>query len=132
MVSHLITFACATALFILLALLGVLIDLLGTPVWGSGGEAHSGIGVSVGSLVFVFLWYHVIRKHKPVWQPGRRYWHRWLWILLVIGIIIVTEIGMSLLLHVSLVGIASFVWFIIDAIKNPRDFCVTETALIEE
>ena len=122
-------FSFSVALLILLILIGVMIDVLLTDL---NNTVPSRLGAMGGCMVFVPLWYQIIRKNKPVWQPGRRYWYRWLWLILTTLIVTVTEIGMGLPLLLIGLGFASFIWFVIDAFKNPTDFRVTKTAIIEE
>ena len=38
---------------------------------------YAPLGGAIGMILWVPLWYWVIRRGKPVWQPGRRFWARW-------------------------------------------------------
>ena len=123
MVKHLLVFASATAMALLFALAGVLLDILTTATLLKDGNVHSGIGVTVGLLAFVILWYGLIRKGRPVWQPGRRFWVRWAW-LSGCGYPL-AMVDFSLLFLVLALGLANLAYFVFDAFKCRNEYRVT-------
>ena len=123
MVKHLLVLASATAMALLFSLAGVLLDILTTATLLKDGNVHSGIGVTVGLLAFVILWYGLIRKGRPVWQPGRRFWVRWAW-LSGCGYPL-AMVDFSLLFLVLALGLANLAYFVFDAFKCRNEYRVT-------
>lgn len=123
MVKHLLTLASATALALLFALAGVLFDIFTTAILLKDGNVHSGVGVTVGLIAFVVLWYGYIRNARPVWQPGRRFWFRWAW-LTGLGYPLIS-VETSLFPILLALGLANLAYFIFDAFRCRREYRVT-------
>lgn len=120
MTKHLLTLALSTGLAIFCSMAGVLFDILIFTKLMKTGEVSSGIGSALGLIAFVTLWYGYIRKGRPVWQPGRRFWIRWAWISGV-GFPVVTldSVFFPFVLALYLANIA---YFALDAVKSGGDY----------
>lgn len=123
MVKHLLAFAYATAIALLFAIAGVILDMIMTSTILKNGNIHSGIGLTVGLLAFVILWYGLIRKGRPVWQPGRRFWVRWIWLTGLGYPLVLME--PSLFLLVLGLGLLNLAYFVFDAFKCRSEYRVT-------
>ena len=115
--------AFATVLALICAVLGSLLDILLTTRLLKTGEVSSGMGVTVGLIFFVALWYGFIRNGRPVWQPGRRFWMRWAWL---------TGFGYPLVFvesdffpWVLGLGLANLGYFAFDAFRRYGEYQVT-------
>ena len=70
MKRHFPIILASISVFIILWLVGVFLELTNV--------IPAGLGTFVGLSAYVVIWYYFLRKNKPVWQPGRRFWLRWL------------------------------------------------------
>jgi len=84
------------------------------------------LGLVSAPMLFVALWYKVIRANKPVWQPGRRFWVRYVY-LSVIGIFAKFLGSYDLILMFLLpAGAANIVFFLFEAYRNWSDISITK------
>ena len=123
MVKHLLILASATAIALLFSLAGVLLDILTTATLLEDNKLHSGIGVTVGLVAFVILWYGFIRNGRAVWQPGRRFWFRWAWLTGLGYPLVMMEA--SLFPIVLGLGLANLAYFVFDAFRCRGEYRVT-------
>jgi len=84
------------------------------------------LGLISSPIIFVSLWYKFIRKNKPVWQPGWRFWKRYIY-LSVAGIFI-KILGFYDLIFMFLLpaAMANILFFLFEAYRNWSDISVIE------
>lgn len=92
------------------------------------GPFYTPVGAAIGMVLWVPLWYWVIRRGKPVWQPGRRFWARWFWVQVIfVPVALVGPApGMIIGLAANAIFFLMFLW---DAVKNRDEFEITKPAL---
>ena len=115
---HSLTLIAAIIFFVSLSMLGTFLELILL-------QSDYGLGISLSWLFFVFAWYGVIRANKPVWQPGRRFWVRWVWISVSSIVVEALDITATAVFASSFV-ILSVLWLLIDAVKNFKDVSLTK------
>ena len=115
MVKNLPVFLGASILFILFYVIGVFLD---TNIHQSGGIIHLAC-----VFLFVGFWYKILRRGKPVWQPGRRFWVRFSYISFF-SLLGYAGLG-DIFLLLGPLGLANIGFFIIDAYVNWSDISIT-------
>jgi hypothetical protein len=115
MAKNLSVFLGASILFILFYLIGVFLDIT---IYQSGGIINL-------ACVFLFagFWYKILRRGKPVWQPGRRFWIRFSYISFF-SLLGYAGLG-DIFLLLGPLGLANIVFFFIDAYINWSDVSIT-------
>ena len=115
MVKNLPVFLGASILFILFYVIGVFLDKI---IYQSGGIINL-------ACVFLFagFWYKILRRGKPVWQPGRRFWVRFSYISFF-SLLGYAGLG-DIFLLLGPLGLANIVFFFIDAYINWSDVSIT-------
>ena len=115
MAKNLSVFLGASILFILFYVIGVFLDKI---IYQSGGIINL-------ACVFLFagFWYKILRRGKPVWQPGRRFWVRFSYISFF-SLLGYAGLG-DIFLLLGPLGLANIGFFIIDAYVNWSDISIT-------
>jgi len=116
MKRHFPIILASISVFIILWLVGVFLELTNV--------IPAGLGTFVGLSAYVVIWYYFLRKNKPVWQPGRRFWLRWLALSVGAAVTFILELDSSLTIFIFLLGFANIVWFLIDAYRNFSDVSI--------
>jgi len=116
MKGHIPIILASISLFIILWLVGVFFEI--TKV------IPAGLGTFVGWSAYVIIWYYFLRKNKPVWQPGRRFWLRWLALAAVSVGALIIETGSIVFIYIFVLGLVNIVWLFIDAYKNFSDVSI--------
>ena len=116
MKQHIPILFASISLFIFLWFVGIFFEITNV--------IPAGLGSFVAFSSYVGIWYYFLRKNKPVWQPGRRFWLRWLVLSLCAAGVLILELGFSFLIFISLLGIANIVLFFYDAYRNFSDVSI--------
>ena len=126
MTKNLLVLSGALLLFVSCILVGTYLDLIVFVYLDDFDSFLKQLGRSSAPIIFVALWYKLIRKNKPVWQPGRRFWVRYVY-LSATGIF-ATFLGFYALIPMFLLpaAMANIVFFPFEAYRNWSDISITK------
>jgi hypothetical protein len=122
--NNLLVLSGALLLFVSCIFVGTFLDLTVFIHLNNFDPLLKKLGSVSAPILFVALWYKLIRKNKPVWQPGRRFWVRYVY-LSVTGILFVGFYDLVLLFLLPAAA-ANIVYFLYEAYRNWSDIRITK------
>ena len=124
--KNLLVLSGALLLFVSCILVGTFLDLLVfSNLKNIFNPLFNQLGLVSAPILFVALWYKLIRKNKPVWQPGRGFWVRYVYISLI-GIFAKLYGFYVLILGFLLPAAgANIIFFLFEAYRNWSDISIT-------
>ena len=112
---HILRFTLAVLLLFLLSAISTIL------IQSASGISHSDAVIFGGFsaiTMWILMWYFIIRRKQPVWQPGKRFWMRWLCVQLIgLPFTLIDVSGISALIIQSVLFIL-VITFLVDAVRN--------------